>query len=285
MYTCTYTHIPTHTCTYMHIPDTPNLKRPYLGNQWAVRPEPKNRFNNRPFLTNCAGLGHMERIRDDMAAQQTLVRGVNLGAPEHPKYASDFSARGCVLHNAGGRTSDPSLSLPGRSWPILRRLQDGPSHKSVGGGRLWCTLQAKINIWFQHTQAGPVLCWREGDSAKFWRVQSIRADSMAVARQVPTPILEGKIEKSGRRGGLGWGQKVVGHMPWGALSGSPRVLGHEEVFWGCCGGFRAPVVQCMQYLQILMAYWCIHAYTCIYLQYLHIPIYRYIQEATKYLLR
>ena len=33
MYTCTYTHIPTHTCTYMHIPDTPNLKRPYLGNQ------------------------------------------------------------------------------------------------------------------------------------------------------------------------------------------------------------------------------------------------------------
>ena len=33
MYTCTYTHIPTHTCIYMHIPDTPNLKRPYLGNQ------------------------------------------------------------------------------------------------------------------------------------------------------------------------------------------------------------------------------------------------------------
>ena len=60
------------------------------------------------------------------------------------------------------------------------------------------------------------------------------------------PILEGKIEKSGRRGGMGWGQKVVGHMPWGALSGSPLVLGHEEVFWGCCGGFRAPVVQCMQ---------------------------------------
>ena len=56
-------------------------------------------------------------------------------------------------------------------------------------------------------------------------------------------------EKSKNRvggGGLGWVQKVVGHMPWGALSGSPRVLGHEEVFWGCCGGFRAPVVQCMQ---------------------------------------
>ena len=76
----------------------------------------------------------MERIRHDMEAQRKWVRGVNLGAPEHPKYASDFSARGCVLHNAGGRTSDPSLSLPGRSWQILRPWQDGPSHKSVGGG-------------------------------------------------------------------------------------------------------------------------------------------------------
>ena len=61
-------HIPTHTCTYMHIPDTPKLKRPYLGNQWAVQPEPKNSFNNCPFLTNCAGLWLMKRIRHDMAA-------------------------------------------------------------------------------------------------------------------------------------------------------------------------------------------------------------------------
>ena len=71
----------------------------------------------------------------------------------------------------------------------------------------------------------------------------ILADSMAVARQVQTLIFREKIENSGRGGGLGWGQKVVGHMPWGALSWSPRVLGHEEVFWGCYGGFRAPVVQ------------------------------------------
>ena len=75
---------------------------------------------------------------------------------------------------------------------------------------------------------------------------------MAVARQVQTPILEGKIEKSGRRGGMGWGQKVVGHMPWGALSGSPRLLGQERVFWGRCGGFCAPVVQYLQYIQILI---------------------------------
>jgi hypothetical protein len=68
IYRCIYMHIPTYTCTYMHIPDTPNLKRPYLSNQWAVRPEPKNRLNNRPFPTNCAGLWYMERIRHDMAA-------------------------------------------------------------------------------------------------------------------------------------------------------------------------------------------------------------------------
>jgi hypothetical protein len=61
-----------------------------------------------------------------------------------------------------------------------------------------------------------------------------------------------KIEKSGRGGGLGWGQKVVGHMHWGALSGSPRLLGQERVFWGRCGGFRAPVVQYLQYIQILI---------------------------------
>jgi len=55
----------------------------------------------------------------------TCTYMLNLGAPEHPKYASDFGARGCVLHNAVGRTNDPSLSLPGRSWPILRPWQHG----------------------------------------------------------------------------------------------------------------------------------------------------------------
>ena len=81
---------------------------------------------------------------------------------------------------------------------------------------------------------------------------------------------------------MGWGQKVVGHMPWGDLSGSPRVWGHERVFWECCGGFRAPVVPCMQYLQIRIAYLRIHANTY---RYLHIPIHAYLQEAEKYLLQ
>ncbi len=43
----------------------------------------------------------------------------------------------------------------------------------------------------------------------------------------PKPVLQEKIEKSGRAGGLGWGQKVVGHMPCGA----PRC----RVTRGCFG--------------------------------------------------
>ena len=82
--------------------------------------------------------------------------------------------------------------------------------------------------------------------------------------------LQGKIEKSGRGGGLVWGQKVVGHMPWGALSGSPRVRGQERVFWGLCGGFRAPVVQYLQYMQILIR--CVRIHTDTY-KYLHIHTY------------
>ena len=70
---------------------------------------------------------------------------------------------------------------------------------------------------------------------------------------------------------MGWGQKVVGHMPWGALSGSPRVRGHEKVFWGLCGGFHAPVVQYLQYMQILIRYLRILAYTHRYLQIPNIP--------------
>ncbi len=64
-YTCIYLHIHAHTCTY---PTPTNLKGPYLSDQWADRPEPKNRFNNRPFPTNCAGFWHMKRIQHDMAA-------------------------------------------------------------------------------------------------------------------------------------------------------------------------------------------------------------------------
>ena len=67
-----------------------------------------------------------------------------------------------------------------------------------------------------------------------------------------------------------WGQKVVRPRPWGALSGSPRVRGQERVFWGLCGGFRAPVVQYLQYMQILIR--CVRIHTDTY-KYLHIHTY------------
>ena len=67
-----------------------------------------------------------------------------------------------------------------------------------------------------------------------------------------------------------WGPKVVRPMPWGALSGSPRVQGQERVFWGLCGGFCAPVVQYLQYMQILIRYARIHIDTY---RYLHIHTY------------
>jgi hypothetical protein len=75
----------------------------------------------------------------------------------------------------------------------------------------------------------------------------------------PNTSFQEKIKKLGRGGGLGWGQKVVGHMPWDALSGSPRMRGHEKVFWGLCGGFRAPVVQYLKYMQILIR--CVRIHT------------------------
>ena len=100
---------------------------------------------------------------------------------------------------------------------------------------------------------------------------------MAVARQVPTLILDGKIEKSGRRGGLGWGQKVVGHMPWGALSGSPPGAGSRGGVLGMLWWFLCPSDP-MHAIDadtdgILM-------HTCIYIQILTIPTYTYIQIHT-----
>jgi hypothetical protein len=100
----------------------------------------------------------------------------------------------------------------------------------------------------------------EADWAKLWHLHTVLADSKAVARQVQTLILEDKMKKSGGGGGVGWGLKVVRHMPWGALSGFPGVMGHESIFWGLCGGFCVPVLQYIQYIHILTIYLHIHAY-------------------------
>ena len=66
--TCIYLLIHTNTIACLHIPHTPNLEPPYLGNQSAVRHEPKSRCNNHPFTTYCAGLWYMECIRHNMRA-------------------------------------------------------------------------------------------------------------------------------------------------------------------------------------------------------------------------
>ena len=73
-----------------------------------------------------------------------------------------------------------------------------------------------------------------------------------------------KIPKSGRGGVLGWGQKVVGHMPWGALSGPPWC----GVTRGCFG--EAVVVSVPQHAIATDTYTYIHihTHTCIYI---HIP--------------
>ena len=110
-----------------------------------------------------------------------------------------------------------------------------------------------------------------------WHLHSVLADSKAVAKQVQTLILEGKMKKSGAGGGLGWGLKVVRHMPWGALSGITGVMGHEGMFWGRCGGFCVPVLQYIQYIQILTIYLHIHAYKCLYL-YIHIDTCIYLSN-------
>jgi hypothetical protein len=71
----------------------------------------------------------------------------------------------------------------------------------------------------------------EADWAKLWHLHSVLADSKAVAKQVQTLILEEKMKNLVQGGGLGWGLKVVRHMPWGALSGITGVMGHESMFW------------------------------------------------------
>ena len=44
--TYTYIHIHAYTYIYLHVPTNQNLKHPYLGNQWSVWHEPKNRTIN-----------------------------------------------------------------------------------------------------------------------------------------------------------------------------------------------------------------------------------------------
>ena len=81
---------------------------------------------------------------------------------------------------------------------------------------------------------------REGDLAKFWPVWSILADSMAVARQVQTPVLQEKIEKSGRGGGVGMGTKSGQAHALGCPEWVPPGAGLGEGVLGMLWWFSCP---------------------------------------------
>ncbi len=64
-----------------------NLKWPYLGNlnQSSVWDEPKNRFNKRPWSTNCARSWCIWPIRHHMTDDRKWSGGSFFGAPENQK--------------------------------------------------------------------------------------------------------------------------------------------------------------------------------------------------------
>ncbi len=92
-YTCIYLHIHAHTCTY---PTPPTWK-----GHISATSEPFDQSQRTDWIT-----AHFRQIVPFFLAHEThsprygsiakIGQGVNLGAPEHSKYASDFSARGCV---------------------------------------------------------------------------------------------------------------------------------------------------------------------------------------------
>ena len=127
--TCIYLHIHAYTYIYMHIHAHTRHPPTWKGHNSATS-EPIDQSQRTDLITAhfrqiVLVFGTWNAFNTIWQHSKKLGKGLNLGAPEHPKYASDFGARGCVLHNAVGRTSDPSLSLPGRSWPILRPWQHG----------------------------------------------------------------------------------------------------------------------------------------------------------------
>ncbi len=98
---------------------------------------------------------------------------------------------------------------------------------------------------------------------------------MAVARQVPTPILEGKIEKSGRRGGVGMGSKSGRAHALGCPEWVPPGAGSRGWVLGMLWWFPCPSGP-MHAIDADTD--CILMHTCTYIQiptdYLYIDTYR-----------
>ena len=85
----------------------------------------------------------------------------------------------------------------------------------------------------------------------------------------PNACCARRCAKTGPGVGLRWPEKVVGHLPRGALSGARGVPPQRGVFWGRCAGIRACRGKYIQYIQIQN--WI---YTR-YIQYIQILTYTY----------
>ncbi len=110
----------------------------------------------------------------------------------------------------------------------------------------------------------------EGEWAKFWHVHSILADSKAVARQVPTLILQEKMKKScGGGGGVVMGSKIGKAHALGCPYWVPSGAGSREYVLGTLCWFLCPRVQIHTIRADTDKYLHIHTYTCIYLSNTH----------------
>ena len=78
----------------------------------------------------------------------------------------------------------------------------------------------------------------------------------------PNACCARRCAKTGPGVGLRWPEKVVGHLPRGALSGARGVPPQRGVFWGRCAGIRACRGKYIQYKKIHTRY----------IQYTHICI-------------
>ena len=78
----------------------------------------------------------------------------------------------------------------------------------------------------------------------------------------PNACCARRCAKTGQGVGLRWPEKVVGHLPRGALSGARGKPPQRGVFWGRCAGIRACRGKYIQYKKIHTRY----------IQYTHICI-------------
>jgi hypothetical protein len=96
----------------------------------------------------------------------------------------------------------------------------------------------------------------------------------------PNACCARRCAKTGPGVGLRWPEKVVGHLPRGALSGARGVPPQRGVFWGRCAGIRACRGKYIQYIQIQIRY-THDTYNTYRYQRIHTHTYTYIHQAIR----